>query len=106
MKQLTFKIVAPEAATYLWKISDARLRRLALDKKLPHVTVKGWGRKPCRAYSFDACAERWGEPDPDRLCLLATFHILQVTGAGGAVWELYVPRPTVLVDGDLAVSMP
>ena len=30
----------------------------------------GWGAKKCRAYSFDACVARWGDPDPDRLAML------------------------------------
>lgn len=101
------RVVSPEAAAYLWRISDARLRRLALDGKLAHATIKGWGRKPCRCFAFDACVERWGSPDPDRLSLLLCLSLLQVTSEGAAVWELYVPRPRIAVgDDDLAVSMP
>ena len=105
MEPTAYKIVSPEAAAYIWRISDARLRRLALDGKLKHVSVTGWG-KASRAYSFEACRERWGEPDADRLCLLSRFDLFQVTGEGGAVWELYVKRPAVVdSDGKLAVSM-
>ena len=100
------KAATPAAASWLWRISDSRLRRLALDGNLPYRIVTGWGRKPSRAYSFDACARRWGQPDPDRLCLLMTIELLQITGAGAATWELLVTRPVVLDQaGDLATTM-
>ena len=103
----TIRIVTPEAASFMWRISDARLRQLALEGKLEHVTVKGWGRKPCRAYSFEACRKRWGDPDPDRQSLLLCLSLFQLTGRGAATWELYLPRPRIAVgDDDLAVSMP
>ena len=102
----TFRIITPHAASWLWRRSDARLRRLALDSKLPHRTLKGWGRKPSRVFSFDACVERWGEPDPDRLCLLLTVTMFQVTSKGSATWELITARPHVVGDdGVLAVDM-
>ena len=57
------EIITPEAAAYLFGVADAWLRRLALDGRLPFLTVKTSGRKPSRAYSFAACVERWGDPD-------------------------------------------
>ena len=100
------KAATPAAASYLWRISDSRLRRLALDGKLPYRIVTGWGRKPSRAYSFDACVKRWGQPDPDRLCLLLKIELVQITGDGGTIWELLVTRPVVLDQaGDLATTM-
>ena len=100
------KVATPAAASYLWRISDSRLRRLALDGNLPFRIVTGWGRKPSRAYSYDACVERWGAPDPDRLSLLLKIELVQITGDGAATWELLVTRPVVLDQaGDLATTM-
>ena len=99
------KIVSPAAAAFLWQISDARLRRLALDGAMPYRRIRGWGRKGSRAYLFDACCDRWGSPDPDRLALLQTVSLLQVSGKGGVIWELTTPMPVVLdQDGDLATT--
>ena len=100
------KAATPAAASYLWRISDSRLRRLALDGKLPYRIVTGWGRKPSRAYDYASCCKRWGQPDPDRLCLLMTIELLQITGDGAAAWELLVPRPVITDQaGDLATTM-
>ena len=102
----TFPIVTPQAAAYLFGVSDARLGRLALDGRIPYLMVRSSGRKPCRSYSLAACAERWGEPDPDRLSLMLRLPLLQITGAGGAVFDLIMPRPVIeTADGDLAISM-
>ena len=73
-------------------------RRLALDGKLPFRVVRtGWGAKKCRAYSFDACVARWGDPDPDRLAMLepGAQRVNQVDSRGGTAWKLYAPLPTI-----------
>ena len=81
------------------------MRRLALDGKLPYRTVRGLGPKPCRAYEWDACCSRWGEPDPDRVVLLLTITAYQMSSKGAAVFEILTPRPVVLDDdGRLATS--
>ena len=99
-------IVTPQAASWLWQISDARMRRLALDGKLAYRIVHGLGSKRSRAYDFAACVERWGEPDPDRLEGLLRISSLQVTAKGGAVFELLTPRPVVLDHaGDLSTDL-
>ena len=102
----TIRVCTPAAASYLWRISDARLRRLALDGALPFRTVKGWGRKACRVYDFEACRARWGEPDPDALDLLLRLELIQIANRGGVRFELFTPRPVVVDhNGDLATSM-
>ena len=99
------QIITPSAAAWLWPVSDARLRRLALDGDLPFVTIRGWGRKPSRAYSFAHCVGRWGDPPADRLALLLRLQLTQITGSGGRTWEVMVIRPSVLTgDGELAVE--
>ena len=101
-----FCLVTPSAAAYLWRISDARLRRLALDGKLPYRTLRNWGGKPSRAYDFDTCRERWGEPDADRLDLLLRLTSYQLGREDAVIWEILAPRPVVLDEsGDLAFSM-
>lgn len=74
---------------------------------MPFRTLRGWGRRPCRVYSFDACIERWGEPDPDRLCLLLRIVLpVHARANDAACWELFTPRPLVVDEhGDLAVTM-
>ena len=82
------------------------MRRLALDGVLPFRTLHGWGRKASRAYLFDACRDRWGEPDADRLGMLLSIPTLQVTSAGSVIWEVMVTRPVVQDgDGEMAVTM-
>ena len=82
------------------------MRRLRLDGKLATRRVEGWGGRPFRAYSFDDCRARWGEPDPDRLSVLLKVSVQQFTSDGGAIWELYAVRPMVVDEaGELAVNM-
>ena len=100
-----YTLIVPSAAAWLFRRSDARLRRLALDGELPTRTVK-WASKPARAYLYTSLVERWGKPHPDRLGALLRLESFQVTSEGGAVWEILVLRPVVLDDaGDLAISM-
>ena len=101
----TIRIITPAAACYLWQRSDGLLRRLALDGKLAYRTIHGLGPKPMRGYLFDACVERWGEPDQDRLGFLVTVTSYQVGKDVGAVWEILMRRPHVLDEGgDLATD--
>ena len=101
----TAKVITPIAASWIWKISDARLRRLAIDGQLPHRTLHGWG-KPTRVYFFDACVSRWGAPDDDRLSLLMTLTAYQMRSPGSTIWEILTVRPKVLDDdGDLAIQL-
>ena len=89
-------IILPSAAAWLWRISDARLRRLAIDGALPYRRVARWGAgRPARAYLFEACVARWGEPDPDKLAGLVRIEINQLSSAGPALWELLALRPLV-----------
>ena len=98
-------LITPVAASWIWQISDARLRRLAIDGKLPHRTLRGWG-KPTRVYFFDACVERWGAPDDERLSMLMTVTAYQIRSPGATLWEIMTVRPTVLDDdGDLAIHL-
>ena len=101
----TFRVLTPAAASYVFGVSDARLRRLALDGALPFRTLAGTGWQPCRVFRFEDCAARW-EPDLDRLGLLLKVSLLQL-GRGGAMrWEVYMPRPHVVDgDGELASGM-
>ena len=102
----TIQLVTPRAAAYLWRRTEARMRRLRLDGKLQTRRVEGWGSKPFLAYSFESCRARWGEPDANRLALLLKVEVLQIAGDGGAVWELIAPRPIVVDDaGNLAVTL-
>ena len=100
------QIVTPAAAAYLFGVSDTRLRRLALDGRIPYLIVRTTGRKPTRAYSFAACVERWGDPDPDRLTLLLRLSLTQLSDGGAATFDLITTRPWVEnADGGLATSM-
>ena len=97
-------LITPRAGAWLWRISATRLRQVALDGALPYRTVRNI-TTPGRAYMFDACVARWGEPDPDRLSLLLAIDVLQGTGRGAAVFTIYTPRPVVLdADGELAIE--
>ena len=98
-KANTAKVITPVAASWIWKISDARLRRLAIDGKLPYRTLRGWG-KPTRVYFFDACVSRWGAPDEDRLSLLMTLTSYQIRSHGATIWEILTVRPHVLDNND------
>ena len=98
-------LITPIAASWIWKISDARLRRLAIDGKLPHRTLRGWG-KPARVYFFDACVSRWGAPDDERLSMLMKLTSYQMRTPGATIWEILTVRPKVLDDdGDLAIQL-
>ena len=100
-----YSVITPHAAAYVFRISDARLRRLALDGRLRTRTLAGSGWKPCRVYDVDELSSRW-EADTDRLRLLLKVEIFQVLRTGGAVWQVYMPRPAVVDgDGELAVTM-
>ena len=106
-KANTVQVITPVAASWIWKISDARLRRLAIDGKLPYRTLVNWGGKPSRVYFFDACVSRWGAPDGDRLSMLLGMTAYQVRGSEGAtIWEILTVVPSVLDhDGDLAIHL-
>ena len=97
-------VITPHAAAYVFRVSDARLRRLALDGKLRTRTLSGSGWKPTRVYSFDDCAKRW-LLDLDRLGLLVKLELTQI-GDGAATWQVYMARPAIVDrDGDLATTM-
>ena len=89
------RLITPSAASYVWRISDARMRKLALDGDLAFRMLR-WNGKPCRAYDFDACVARWGRPDPHRITLLMTSESFQITGPTPVVYEILAPRPVVL----------
>ena len=99
------RLVTPNVASRLFGISDARLRRLALDGKLPYRIAHGLGGRPCRAYPWAWLVERYGAPDPDTVRLLTVaIECLQI-GEGVAVWELLIAHPSIrTVDGGLAVD--
>ena len=106
MKPPTLNIVAPESAAILFGVTPAWIRRLAVTGEIPYVVLRTSGRKPCAAYSLEACAERWGAPDPDRIALMVHVPLMQTTGAGAAIFNLILPRPMLeTADGDLAISM-
>lgn len=88
----TIRLVTPAAAAYLWRISEARMRRLRLDGELRTRTVR-WGSKPFHAYEFESLRERWGEPDADRLDLSLTVKWTDATAA--VTWELIAVLPRV-----------
>ena len=105
------KLVLPPAATYLWRVSDARMRQLAIDGVLGFRLVEGFGRRPTRAYLWSDLVKRWGQPDADRLDLLLKIDVLQIgelcagSQPGTAVWTIYFPRPVVIDEaGNLATS--
>ena len=105
-KANTVQVITPVAASWIWKISDARLRRLAIDGKLPYRTLRHWGGKPTRVYFFDACVSRWGAPDDERLSMLMTLTAYQVRSVGATIWEILTVLPTVIDDdGDLAIQL-
>ena len=106
MKPPTFTIISPESAALLFGVTPAWIRRLAVAGEIPSVVLRTSGRKACAAYSFDACVERWGAPDPDRIALMVHVPLMQTTGAGAAIFNLIMPRPMLeTADGDLAISM-
>ena len=98
-------IITPKAAAYLFGVSDARMRDLAGSKRLDFRLLSGLSPRPMRAYLLEACIERWGEPDRDRLALLRESRIVQITSGGGIEWILY--SPVLYVEnaaGDLAIE--
>ena len=101
------RIITPRAAAWLWGKPESWMRRLALDGKLPFRRVKLPGRSRWRAYSVDALIERWGKPDPDKLGKLIQIEIGYWTDKDGAIWRLYMPRPSIETeDGEPAFDMP
>ena len=90
----------PQAAAWLFRVSATRMRKLAIDGKLPFVRVHGIHPQPTRAYPMDALAARWGEPDPDRLAHLVALSLPQITPEGATVWQLHTVRPTVVGEDD------
>ena len=99
------RLVAPNVASRLFGVSDARLRRLALDGEAPHRVAHGLGGKPCRAFSWGWLVDRYGEPDPDAVRILTVAIECLEIGATVAVWELLIAHPSIrTVDGGLAVD--
>ena len=92
-KQHRVSLILPNAAAWVFGVSEARMRRLALDGVLPYRTVRGIGR-PCRGYLLDALHERW-EADPDRLGMLHIFDTLHVRSRGAVNCEIYAAPPRV-----------
>ena len=91
----THAVLTPAAAAYVFGISDARLRRLALDGRLRTRTLTGTGWKPSRVYFLDDLRARWAEV-PDRLDLLLKVSLLEIGRETGTLWEVYMPRPRVV----------
>ena len=91
-----FTIVTPAAASRLWQISDARMRRLAIDGKLPFRIVTNIGPKPTRCYDYDSLVERWGyPPDPDRMVNCQRLTAYNIGEKRGTIWTILTLRAHV-----------
>ena len=88
-----YTIVTPAAASWLWQISDARMRRLAIDGKLRFRIVRNIGPKPTRCYDFDALVERWGDPpDPDRIETIQRLTAYNLGKKRSTIWTILTLR--------------
>ena len=97
-------VITGAAASWVFGVSLAELRRVAIAGAVPVRRVKHLGPRTCNAYDLTACRQRW-PADPERLSMLARAELLQIDSRRSAIWNLYSIRPSVTDDdGNLATE--